>query len=182
MSTPEKPDAPTKTQDQLRQEVLEICRTFVIVQHQLLLSEPGSRAEQVASKAIADLAPERRTQLRRIMESARLIVAERTRAQQPTLPDIDLNEYADLDPEKRPVVLSPRERDVYDRLKQNLTTPMIAKKIGIAKSTVEGHVKRVRYEFNVATRKEVVASPRPVIVGKKAQVHRIPYYRRALKL
>lgn len=56
--------------------------------------------------------------------------------------------------------LTKRERDVLDELAGGLSTKHIARKLGLAPTTVDKHVDQIRGKFGVATRLQLVAKIR----------------------
>ena len=56
--------------------------------------------------------------------------------------------------------LTKRERDVLEQLASGLSTKLIARKLGLAPTTVDKHVDQIRGKFGIATRLQLVAKIR----------------------
>jgi ATP/maltotriose-dependent transcriptional regulator MalT len=75
--------------------------------------------------------------------------------------DPKLGEKIGLRPQRRPTrwgaILTPREHEIFDLIKQGLTNREIARKLWISESTVKVHVHHVLEKMNVRSRTELAA-------------------------
>jgi DNA-binding CsgD family transcriptional regulator len=75
---------------------------------------------------------------------------------------------------KHPDILTPREWEVLSLLREGLTNPQIADRLGISENGVKYHVLEILTKLGVSTRYEAAAWERPPVPAARRYVALLP--------